>query len=272
MVPFVQSRGRVEAFVALEAEQFRVEGGRQGAGDLRLAASGFSFDEQGLAHADREVDGHANRRIGNVLLSCESLEDGVNAVDARFLRHEVPSVGTGLFVFNVWQNWRLLSAPPNDASGRRTSTVRSGSDMLWLPSDTATEPSQPLWILTVSASAIFLRPCRPFTTVVVMGEPPASIPDRFNAAAFFVDRHMVEGRAGRPALYHEDRVVTYGEIFESVNRVGNALLDLGVQMEDRVLLILLDGPEFVASFFGAMKLGAVPVPVNTLMRAADYRC
>src|SRR3989454_3892007 len=104
-----------------------------------------------------------------------------------------------------------------------------------------------------------------------MGEPPASIPDRFNAAAFFVDRHMVEGRAGRRALYHEDRVVTYGEIFESVNRVGNALLDLGVQMEDRVLLILLDGPEFVASFFGAMKLGAVPVPVNTLMRAADYR-
>src|SRR3989442_2380928 len=104
-----------------------------------------------------------------------------------------------------------------------------------------------------------------------MGEPPASIPDRFNAAAFFVDRHIVEGHAGRPALYHEDRVVNYGEIFESVNRVGNALLDLGVQMEDRVLLILLDGPEFVASFFGAMKLGAVPVPVNTLMRAADYR-
>ncbi|TLZ58889.1 MAG: benzoate-CoA ligase family protein, partial [Methanobacteriota archaeon] len=104
-----------------------------------------------------------------------------------------------------------------------------------------------------------------------MGEPPASIPDRFNAAAFFVDRHVVEGRAARPAFYQEARVVTYGEIFESVNRVGNALLDLGVQMGDRVLLILLDGPEFVASFFGAIKPGAVPVPVNTLMRAADYR-
>ncbi len=49
------------------------------------------------------------------------------------------------------------------------------------------------------------------------------------------------------------------------------MLDLGVEMEDRVLLILLDGPEFVASFFGATKIGAVPVPVNTLMRAADYR-
>src|SRR5207249_3991775 len=111
MVPFVQRRVRVEAFVALEADQFRLEGGRQGAGDLRLAASGFSFDEQGLAHADREVDGHADRRVGNVLLSCESLEHGVNAVDARFLRHEVPSVGTGLCVFNVWQNWRLLLGP-----------------------------------------------------------------------------------------------------------------------------------------------------------------
>src|SRR5438876_10015718 len=134
-----------------------------------------------------------------------------------------------------------FSARPNDAFGRRASTVRSGSDMLSHPSDTATEPSQPLWILAVSASATFLRPCSPFTTVVVMGEPPASIPDRFNAAAFFADRHMVDGRAGRPALYHEDRVVTYGVIFETVNRVGNALLDLGVQMEDRVLLILLHG-------------------------------
>src|SRR5947209_2361031 len=221
MVPFVQSRVRVEAFVALEADQFRFEGGRQGAGDLRLAASGFSFDEQGLAHADREVDGHANRRIGNVLLSCESLEDGVNAVDARFLRHEVPSVGTGLFVFNVWQNWRLLSAPPNDASGRRTSTVRSGSDMLWLPSDTATEPRP----APMDSSRFCLR--------------------NLLAALLPIHRRSGHGRA--------------------------TLLDLGVQMEDRVLLILLDGPEFVASFFGAMKLGAVPVPVNTLMRAADYR-
>src|SRR3989441_6212694 len=135
----------------------------------------------------------------------------------------------------------------------------------------AIDASKSRGLLTPSASATFLRPRSPFATGEVMGEPRASIPDRFNAAAFFVDRQVVEGRAGRPAFQQENRVVTYREIFESVNRVGNALLDLGVQMEDRVLLILLDGPEFVASFFGAMKLGAVPVPVNTLMRAADYR-
>src|SRR2546425_5994247 len=135
----------------------------------------------------------------------------------------------------------------------------------------AIDASKSRGLLTPSASATFLRPPSPFATGEVMGQPPASIPDRFNAAAFFVDRQVVEGRAGRPAFHQENRVVTYGEIFESVNRVGNALLDLGVQMEDRVLLTLLDGPEFVAAFFGAMKLGAVPVPVNTLMRAADYR-
>src|SRR2546425_7990606 len=135
----------------------------------------------------------------------------------------------------------------------------------------AIDASKPRGLLTPSASATFLRPRSPFATGEVMGEPRASIPDRFNAAAFFVDRQVVEGRAGRSAFHQENRVVTYGEIFESVNRVGNALLDLGVQMEDRVLLILLDGPEFVASFFVAMKLGAVPVPVNTLIRAADYR-
>ena len=86
-----------------------------------------------------------------------------------------------------------------------------------------------------------------------------------------MDRHVQEGRACRPAFLHVGKAVTYGQIHEMVNRVGNALLDLGVEMEDRVLLILLDGPEFVASFFGAIKIGAVPVPVNTLMRAADYR-
>lgn len=56
-----------------------------------------------------------------------------------------------------------------------------------------------------------------------------------------------------------------------MNRVGNALRGLGVGQGDRVLLALLDGPEFVASFLGAIKIGAVPVPVNTVMRASDYR-
>src|SRR2546425_605287 len=98
----------------------------------------------------------------------------------------------------------------------------------------AIDASKSRGLLTPSASATFLRPRSPFATGEVMGEPRASIPDRFNAAAFFVDRQVVEGRAGRSAFHQENRVVTYGEIFESVNRVGNALLDLGVQMEESI--------------------------------------
>jgi benzoate-CoA ligase family protein len=96
------------------------------------------------------------------------------------------------------------------------------------------------------------------------------LPDVFNAAVEFVDRHITEGRAERIALRHEGRTLTYGQVAEMVNRVGNALRDLGVEMENRVLLLLYDSPEFAASFFGAMKIGAVPVPVNTMMRAQDY--
>ena len=56
-----------------------------------------------------------------------------------------------------------------------------------------------------------------------------------------------------------------------MNRFGSALRRLGVRPEERVLLLLLDGPEFVYSFFGAIKIGAVPVPLNTLWKPADYQ-
>ncbi len=103
-----------------------------------------------------------------------------------------------------------------------------------------------------------------------MDAPIISIPDTFNAAAEFVDRHVAEGRGERIALRCRERAVTYQQVAEMVNRTGNALGSLGVEMENRVLLLLYDSPEFVASFFGAIKIGAVPVPVNTMMRPADY--
>jgi benzoate-CoA ligase family protein len=105
---------------------------------------------------------------------------------------------------------------------------------------------------------------------MTMQAPTVQLPDVFNAAVEFVDRHIGEGRADRVALRYEGRQLTYGQVAEMVNRVGNALRGLGVDMENRVLLLLYDAPEFAASFFGAMKIGAVPVPVNTMMRAQDY--
>jgi len=99
---------------------------------------------------------------------------------------------------------------------------------------------------------------------------PFPLPEEFNAASYFVDRHIAEGRAAKVAIECEDRRVTYYQLFEQVNRVGNALKRLGVRPEERVLLLLLDTPEFAASFFGAIKIGAVPVPINTLLQPGDY--
>jgi benzoate-CoA ligase family protein len=96
------------------------------------------------------------------------------------------------------------------------------------------------------------------------------VPETFNAATYFVDRHVVEGRGGRVAIECGDAQITYAEVQQKVNRLGSALLRLGVRPEERVLLLLHDGPEFVYSFFGAIKIGAVPVPLNTLWKPADY--
>jgi benzoate-CoA ligase family protein len=96
------------------------------------------------------------------------------------------------------------------------------------------------------------------------------VPREFNVATWFVDRNVTEGRGKATAFICEDRVLTYSDVQDFTNRTGNALRELGVEMEDRVLILCLDAPEFVATFWGAIKIGAVPIPVNTLLRAADY--
>ena len=98
------------------------------------------------------------------------------------------------------------------------------------------------------------------------------VPDTFNAADYFVDRHLREDRGSRLAVVCGEQRLTYESVAANVARMGSALRDeLGVRREERVLLLVLDGPEFVYAFFGAMKIGAVPVPVNTLWKSPDYR-
>ena len=93
----------------------------------------------------------------------------------------------------------------------------------------------------------------------------------FNAATYFIDRHLDEGRSESIAIECGDRRISYATLHEQVNRVGSALRDrLGVRPEERVVLLMLDSPEMVFSFFGAIKIGAIPIPTNTLWTAADY--
>lgn len=97
-----------------------------------------------------------------------------------------------------------------------------------------------------------------------------NLPDTFNAADYFEDRNIREGRAEKVAVRCEDRSYTYGQIQAGVNRFGNALLSLDVRMEERVALLLLDTEAYPVTFFGAIKMGAVPVCLNTMNRSKDF--
>jgi benzoate-CoA ligase family protein len=102
-----------------------------------------------------------------------------------------------------------------------------------------------------------------------VGSPAGS--RRYNATADLLDSNLEAGRAGETAISVVDGGdLTYGQLAAQVNRTGNAIRELGVQIEQRVLLALFDGPEFAAAFFGAIKAGAVPVPVNTNLKPADF--
>ena len=93
----------------------------------------------------------------------------------------------------------------------------------------------------------------------------------FNVAVPFIDRHLAEGRGAKVAIRETGgREVTYAELADRVDRCGNALLGLGLGRGERVLMMVKDCAEFYFLFWGAIKAGIVPVPLNTMLRAKDY--
>jgi benzoate-CoA ligase family protein len=99
---------------------------------------------------------------------------------------------------------------------------------------------------------------------------PQSLADVFNIADEFVSRPARE-HPDKLAVLGVEREASYAQVEIEVNRVARALRDSGCKPGDRVLFALPDSIEFIASFFGAAKIGAVAVPVNSMARAADYR-
>lgn len=97
-----------------------------------------------------------------------------------------------------------------------------------------------------------------------------NLPRQFNAARYFIDRNVEEGRGEKAAVLCDDQTYTYRQLLEKVNRVANMLTGLGVGMENRVMLLLQDSPEMIFCFYGAIKLGAVPIPTNILMKSNDF--
>jgi benzoate-CoA ligase len=96
-------------------------------------------------------------------------------------------------------------------------------------------------------------------------------PERYNAAADLLDSNLEAGRAAKTAIRTASGTdLTYAEVAQGANRVGNALHELGIEQENRVLMALLDTPEFATTFFGAIKIGAIPIPVNTSLKPQDF--
>lgn len=84
-----------------------------------------------------------------------------------------------------------------------------------------------------------------------------------NAVTTFLDRHVEAGNASRPALVAPRGTLGYGELHALSCRVAAKLKELDVQPEQRVALLLHDSPALVAAFFGAIRAGAVAVPLST---------
>jgi len=96
------------------------------------------------------------------------------------------------------------------------------------------------------------------------------LPQHLNVASVLVDSHLAAGRAEKTAILCGEDTVSYGALAAGVNRCGNALLNLGVRMEERVAILMPDNPECVYAFFGAIKIGAVAIPMNTMLKPKDY--
>lgn len=97
-----------------------------------------------------------------------------------------------------------------------------------------------------------------------------NIPDNFNITSYFLDRNVIEGRGKKTAIIQAEHKYTYEEVCSLTNRVGNKLLELGLEQENRVLLALNDSIELVTCWFAAIKVGGVACTVYTHLQEKDY--
>lgn len=97
----------------------------------------------------------------------------------------------------------------------------------------------------------------------------ATTQDRYNAAQDLIERNLAV-HPNKTAYIDERGSYSFADLAERVNRCANALSDLGLSMEARVLVCLLDTIDFPAVFLGAIKAGVVPVAVNTLLTSGDF--
>mgnify|MGYP002525104159 FL=1 len=96
------------------------------------------------------------------------------------------------------------------------------------------------------------------------------IPGMYNATNHFIDRHTGKTSGVRVAYTDHTGDWTYQQLAAMVDQAGKVLSSLGLKAEQRVLMCMTDSVSFPAVFWGAIKIGAIPVPVNTMLTDVDY--
>src|SRR5882724_4619689 len=89
-----------------------------------------------------------------------------------------------------------------------------------------------------------------------------------NAVDYFVDRHVRNGRGDRLAFADPWRSLTYAELAAASAQFAAGLRAAGIERERRIALVMLDTVDFPIAFWGALRAGVVPVPINTLLPPA----
>ncbi|MFZ0932604.1 MAG: AMP-binding protein, partial [Syntrophobacteraceae bacterium] len=86
---------------------------------------------------------------------------------------------------------------------------------------------------------------------------------------YCIDRHIRAGGGDKALMYYKDKVISYREMQAGINKIANALRELGIEKNDRVMLRSANCPEIYASYFACWRLGALPVLTHHLLRAEE---
>lgn len=97
-----------------------------------------------------------------------------------------------------------------------------------------------------------------------------TIPDRLNLATYYLDDNLTQGRGQKTAVYYEGETATFNDLAGLTNKIGNVLKDLNVLLEDRVLLVLQDSPEWIGAWMATMKIGGVATHAYTYLQPSEY--
>ncbi|MBE9043740.1 benzoate-CoA ligase family protein [Pleurocapsales cyanobacterium LEGE 10410] len=97
------------------------------------------------------------------------------------------------------------------------------------------------------------------------------LPSIFNIAAYFLKASLNQENGERVSFYYQDEAYSYRKVNEEVCHAAGLLSELGLERENRVAILLPDSPDLVFAFWGAIWMGAIPVPINTACKLEDIQ-